>query len=81
MKTMTCKQLYGPCDTLIQGGTAEEMMENSKKHAMEMVAKGDSVHINAIKEMGEMHKNMDEKAVKQWMEKFQDDFDALPEDK
>ena len=80
MKTMTCKQLYGPCDTLIHGKTSQEMMENSKKHAMEMVAKGDEVHINAMKEMGEMHKSMDEKTVKQWMEKFQNDFDAQPED-
>ena len=80
MKTMTCKQLYGPCDALIHGETAEEMMENSKKHAMEMVAKGDEVHINAVKAMGEMHKNMDETAVKQWMEKFQIDFNAVQED-
>ena len=81
MKTMTCKQLYGPCDALIYGETAEEMMENSKKHAMEMAAKGDEVHINAMKAMGESHKNMDAEAVKQWMKKFQSDFDKFPEDK
>ena len=81
MKTMTCKQLYGPCEALIHGATAEEIMENSKKHAMEMVAKGDELHINAMKVMGEMHQSMDEAAVKQWMEKFQNDFDAIPEDK
>ena len=78
---MTCKQLYGPCDALIQGKTSEEMMENSKKHAMEMVDKGDRVHIDAIKAMGDMHKDMDETAVKEWMEKFQNEFDATPEDK
>ena len=81
MKTMTCKQLYGPCDTLIHGATAEEMMENSKKHAMAMVASGDEVHINAMKTMGEMHQNMDETTIKQWMEKFQNDFNTVPEDK
>ena len=80
MKTMTCKQLYGPCDAFIHGETAEEMMENSKKHAMEMVAKGDEVHINAMKAMGESHKQMDEEAVKQWMVKFRNDFDAHPKD-
>ena len=78
---MTCKQLYGPCDTLIHGETADEIMENSKKHATEMIAKGDQVHINAMKVMGEMHQSMDEVAVKQWMEKFQTDFDAVPDDK
>ena len=81
MKTMTCKQLYGPCDAPIHGETADEMMENSKKHAMEMAAKGDSVHINAMKAMGESHEHMDEEAVKQWMEKFRKDFAAQPEDK
>ena len=80
MKTMTCKQLYGPCDTLIHGETAEEMMENSKKHAMEMAAKGDQIHIDAIKTMGQSHQNMDEAAAKQWMDKFQNDFDTVPED-
>ena len=78
---MTCKQLYGPCDALIHGETAEEMMEESKKHAMEMVAKGDQVHIDAMAAMEKMHQGMDEAAVKQWMEKFQSDFDAQPEDK
>ena len=81
MKTMTCKQLYGPCDALIRGQTPEEMMENSKKHAMDMVAKGDEAHINAMKAMGESHKQMDEEAVKQWMEKFRQDFAAVPDDK
>ena len=80
MKTMTCKQLYGPCDALIHGETAKDLMENSKKHAMEMADKGDEMHISAIKAMGESHKNMDEEAVKKWMEKFQNDFDRHPED-
>ena len=55
-------------------------MENSKKHAMEMATIGDQVHINAIKAMGQSHKHMDDRAVKQWMEKFQNDFAAQPED-
>ena len=81
MKTMTCKQLYGPCDALIHGETAEEMMENSKKHAMEMVAKGDMLHIEAMNAMKKQHMNMDSESVKQFMEKFQKDFAAQPEDK
>ncbi len=80
MKTMTCKQLYGSCDALIHGATAEEMMENSKKHAMEMVAKGDKVHIDAMEAMKKQHMNMNPEAVKQWMEKFHADFATQPED-
>lgn len=81
MKTMTCKQLYGPCDVLITGASSQEMMENSKKHAMEMIAKGDKVHIEAMEAMKTQHANMEPEAVKQWMEKFQNEFDAQPENK
>jgi len=76
---MTCKQLHGPCDALIHGETAEEMMENSQKHGMEMAAKGDQDHIRV---MEVMRQHMDDpEAVRKWMEKFQNDFVAMPEDK
>jgi hypothetical protein len=79
MKTMTCQQLHGPCDALVQGATPEEMMQNSQKHGMEMAAKGDQDH---IKIMQEMKQHMDDpEAVKQFMEKFHNDFAATPEDK
>ncbi len=81
MKTMTCKQLYGPCDALIHGNTAEEMMQNSQKHAMEMVANGDKVHIDAMEAMRKQHMGMTPEAQKEWMDKFQNDFAAWPDDK
>ena len=81
MKSMTCKQLYGPCDARIRGATADEMMENSQKHAMEMVAKGDTLHLEAMNVMKKQHMNMTPEAMKQWMEKFQNDFAAWSEDK
>lgn len=77
---MTCKQLYGPCDAPIHGATAEEMMENSQKHAMEMAAKGDKVHIDAMEAMKNQHMTMTPEAQKEWMEKFHADFAAQPED-
>lgn len=80
MKTMTCKQLYGPCDSLIHGATAEEMMQNSQNHAMEMIAKGDKVHIDAMEAMKQQHMTMTPESQKQWMEKFQSDFATWPED-
>ena len=78
MKTMTCKQLHGPCDALIHGESSEEMIKNSQKHGMEMAAKGDEDHIKVMEEM--RHHMDDPEAVKQWMEKFQNDFAAQPED-
>lgn len=77
---MTCKQLYGPCDAFIHGATAEEMMGNSQKHAMVMVAKGDGLHTKAMNVMKKQHMDMNPEAVKQWMEKLQNDFAAQPED-
>lgn len=79
MKTMTCKQLHGPCDALITGASSDEIIRNSQKHGMEMAASGDKDHIRV---MEEMRQHMDDpEAVKQWMEKFQKEFDAQPEDK
>jgi hypothetical protein len=80
MKTMTCKQLFGPCEALIHGETAEKMMENSKKHAMEMVSKGDQDH---IKVMEAMKKKMmtNPESSKKMMEEFQENFVSQPEDK
>lgn len=80
MKTMTCKQLYGPCDAKIQGATAEEMIANSQKHAMEMVAKGDSLHIEAMNAMRKQHMTMTPETMKQWMKQFHKDFAVVPED-
>ena len=73
---MTCKQLYGPCDEPIHGATADEMMQNSQAHAMEMVAKGDKLHINAMEAMKSQNMNMDKN-----MKNYYKDFDAQPKDK
>jgi hypothetical protein len=78
MKTMTCKQLFGPCDELIHGETAEEMMKNSQNHGMEMVAKGDQSHIDA---MNEMKKNMNPESMGKMMAEFNKNFEELKEDK
>lgn len=75
---MTCKQLAGACDLELHAETFDEIVEMSKKHGMEMAEKGDSDH---IKVMDEMKEGMnDPEAVKEWMGKFQKEFDALPED-
>ncbi len=78
MKTMTCKQLGGPCDKEFHANTFEEMAEMSKKHGMEMYKEGEKEH---IKVMNKMRENMnDPDAMKNYMESKQKDFDSLPED-
>ena len=75
MKTMTCIQLGGACDTKFQANTFEEMAEISKKHGMEMFGKKDEKH---IKEMIELMRRPD--AMKEWFESKQKEFNALPEE-
>ncbi len=76
MKTMTCNQLAGACDTQFHAETFEQMGEMSRKHAMEMVEKGDKGHIEKMEEM----KAKGPEAGREWFEKVQREFDALPED-
>ena len=48
MKTMTCKQLGGPCDKEFHAETFNEMVAMSQKHGMEMAGKGDVEHIGTV---------------------------------
>jgi len=79
MKTMTCKQLGGPCKKELHAETFDEMAEMSKKHGMEMAEKGDVEHINVMKKVKEGMNNPE--AMKEWVEIIRKEFDALPEDK
>jgi hypothetical protein len=77
MKTMTCKQLGGACDKKFHSNTFEEMAEQSKNHAMEMLQKGDEMHMKAREDMKELMENPN--TMKEWMENKRKEFEALPE--
>lgn len=79
MKTMTCKQLGGACDEKFHAETFEEMAELSKKHGMEMAEGRDEEHLKAMEKIRELIN--DPQAMKEWMEKRQREFYALPEDR
>jgi predicted small metal-binding protein len=51
MKTMTCKDLGGPCDLAHRGDTADEVIKAQDRHLKEVVAGGDNAHGDALKEM------------------------------
>lgn len=51
MKTMTCRQLGGPCELAHQGSTADEVIKAQDRHLREAVAAGDPSHEQALKEM------------------------------
>ncbi|HEY5026060.1 MAG TPA: hypothetical protein VII76_13875 [Acidimicrobiales bacterium] len=78
MKTMTCKQLGGPCDFALRGTAADEVIKAQDGHLKEMVAAGDESHKGALKEMkGRWKKPISGMG---WYRKTKRDFAALPED-
>jgi len=75
MKSMTCKEMGGPCDAKISGNTAEELMNNGSDHIR---SNDDEGHKKAVAMMEDM-KNKPEEG-KKWNDDFAAKFDALPED-
>jgi hypothetical protein len=78
MKTMTCKQLGGPCDLQLHGNTADEIIKAQDSHLNETVPRGDDTHENALKEMKGRWKHP--LSGMAWYRKTKRDFAALPED-
>jgi len=78
LKSMTCKQLGGACDTIFQADTFEEMAELSKKHGMEMLQKQDEAHITAMHQMQELIKQPG--AMEKWFESKRKLFELLSGD-
>ena len=75
MKTMTCKQLGGACDTEFEADTFEQMGELSKQHAIEMFQKKDQPHLDAREKMVMLMQ--DPEAMKKWFADKRKEFDAL----
>lgn len=51
MKTMTCRQLGGPCDLEHHGTTADDVIAAQDKHLKEAEKAGDSAHQPARDDM------------------------------
>ncbi len=79
MKTMTCRQMGGPCDAAFRGETADEVIKSQDKHLREAVAGGDEIHRDARDAMKGRWKN----PIKGmgWYIKTKKAFAALPEDR
>jgi predicted small metal-binding protein len=78
MKTMTCKQMGGPCDFELKGETADDVIKAGEQHLTEMVSKGDESHKAAAQMMADMRKNP--ASGMDWYNKTKADFAKLPED-
>ncbi|MFZ0169541.1 MAG: hypothetical protein WAL64_09005 [Candidatus Dormiibacterota bacterium] len=77
MKSMTCKQLGGPCDLPHHGNTADEVIKAQDRHLKEMVAGGDATHQSARAAMKGRWKNPI--SGMGWYRKAKRDFAALPD--
>jgi hypothetical protein len=78
MKTMTCRQLGGPCDEQLRGASADDVIKLQDKHLNAAVAGGDTAHEPALKDMKGRWKH----PIKGmgWYKQAKADFAALPED-
>jgi hypothetical protein len=77
MKSMTCRELGGPCDLALHGNTADEVIKSQDAHLKATVAGGDETHRSALKAMkGRWRHPLSGMA---WYKKAKQDFAALPE--
>jgi len=78
VKTMTCKQLGGPCEFAHHGETADEVIKAQDQHLKDMVNGGDDAHEPALNEMKGRWKHPI--AGMGWYKQAKKDFSALPEE-
>ena len=78
VKTMTCKELGGPCGFEHRGETADEVIKAQDAHLKERVAGGDLTHEAALKEMKGRWKHPI--SGMGWYKQAKRDFAALSED-
>ena len=71
MKTMTCAQMGGMCDTAMSAETKEEMMGQGMMH-LEVAHPEMAASVKAMPEDAPM--------MVAWGQKFHKDWEALPED-
>ena len=78
MKTMTCRQLGGPCDLEHRGESADDVINAQDQHLKDQVAAGDTAHEPANKDMRGRWKH----PIKGmgWYKDTKKAFAALPDD-
>lgn len=77
MKTMTCRDLGGPCDLELNGDTADEVIKGQDQHLKDAVTHGDTAHEPANKEMRGRWKHPKKSLA--WYMDTKKAFAALPE--
>jgi hypothetical protein len=78
MKTMTCKDLGGPCDLALRGETADDVIQAQDRHLKDAVGGGDTTHAEARRAMQGRWKHP--KKSMDWYKATKAAFAALPGD-
>lgn len=77
MKTLTCRELSGPCELAHRGETADDVINAQDQHLKQAVAAGDTAHEGARKEM--KYRWLHPKKSLGWYNEMKAAFAALPE--
>ncbi len=78
MKTMTCRQLGGPCDIDHHGESADDVIKSQDRHLKDAMAAGDSIHQAARDDMRGRWRHP--KKSMDWYRDTKKAFSELPED-
>lgn len=78
MKSMTCRQLGGPCELVLTGEDANEIIHAQDRHLRDAVAAGRSDHEPALSDMKARWRRP--VSGLKWYRKVQRDVAALPDD-
>ena len=78
VKTMTCRQMGGPCDAAFRGDSANDVIKAQDQHLKAAVADGDLTHEDALREMQGRWKNPVRGMG--WYRQTKKDFAALRDD-
>jgi hypothetical protein len=78
MKTMTCRQLGGPCDHVHSGESADDVIQAQDQHLKDAVAGGDEAHEEAADAMRGRWKRPI--SGMKWYKQAKKDFAELPDE-
>lgn len=78
MKTMTCRDLGGPCELEHRGQSADEVINAQDRHLKEAEKSGDTTHREAREAMKQRWRHP--KKSLDWYRNTKQAFAALPDD-
>jgi predicted small metal-binding protein len=78
MKTMTCRQLGGPCDHELRVETADQVIKDQDRHIKQAIKDGDATHEQAREDMKNRWKHP--KQSMDWYSGIKKAFAELAED-